>query len=96
MLNSLLYRDELKYEEAIRENDTNTFSYKRAVTIQGLRVKGQYKYTSGKDGDSITSSVVYRTKIKIPKHSKINGHEVMESVRVDSILSDAGYLNYVK
>ena len=44
----------------------------------------------------MSSNIVYRTKVKIPKHSKLDGHEVMESIRVDSAFSNAGFLNYVK
>lgn len=96
MLDSLIYRDKIKFEQYVAENDSNTFSYKPPVEIMGLRLRGQYKFSTGKDGDSTSSNIVYRTKIKIPKHSKLDGHEVMESVRVDSSLPNAGYLNYVK
>lgn len=96
MLSNLIYKDKIKYEQAIMTNDSNTYSYEKAIEIEGLRIKGQYKYTTSGEGDSVTSSVVYRTKIKIPKHSKLNGHIVMESVKINSILSEAGYLNYVK
>lgn len=91
-----IYRDKVKYEKVKTENDSNTFSREPAIEIDALRLKGNYKFTTGKDGDSVTSSVVIRTKVKIPKHSKLDGHEVMESVRVDSPLPNAGYLNYLK
>lgn len=96
VLDRLIYRDNLKYEQYIAESDSNTFSYKAPVYIKGLRLKGQYKFSTGKDGDSVSSNIVYRTKVKIPKHSKIDGHEVMESVAVDSAFGNAGFLNYVK
>ena len=91
-----IYKDKVSYEAVRKENDTNTFSREPVVFLDALRLKGQYKFTTGKDGDSVTSSVVIRTKEKIPKHSKLDGHEVMESVRVDSPLPNAGYLNYLK
>lgn len=96
MLDSLIYRDKIKYEQYVAESDSNTFSYKAPVEIIGLRLRGQYKFSTSANGDSTSSNIVYRTKIKIPKHSKLDGHEVMESVRVDSAFADAGYLNYVK
>jgi len=91
-----IYKDDIRYEEAMTESDTNTFGLKQAVVIKGLRLKGHYQFTTSGNGDSVTSSIVYRTKIKIKKNSKLNGHVVMESVRVDSILDDAGYINYCK
>lgn len=95
-LDKLIYRDTIKYQEFIAENDSNTSVLKPAASIRGLRLKGHYTFTQSESGDSATSDIVYRTKEKIPKHSKLDGHIVVESVRVDSHLPDAGYLNYCK
>lgn len=91
-----IYKDTVKYERVRSENSSNTYTREPAVEIKALRLKGNYSFTTGENGDTVTSSVVIRTKEKIPKHSKLDGHEVMESVRVDSPLPNAGYLNYLK
>jgi hypothetical protein len=64
--------------------------------IKGLRVKGSIKVVHDKGGDSTTCSIVYRTADKLVVGSKLNGREIMESVKIDSFLPNAGYLNYVK
>lgn len=94
MLNIL--RDELKYEEASRNTETDTKILLAPVMIKGLRVKGSVKVTHSESGDSTTCSIVYRTKDKLVIGSKLNGREIMESVKINSFLPDAGYLNYVK
>ena len=86
----------LKYEERNYDSKTNSKILLPPVYIKGLRVKGNIKVSHSKDGDTTTCSIVYRTAIKIPEGSKLNGREVMESVPINSIIPNSGYLNYVK
>lgn len=95
MFNSML-RDDLKYEQASMNTETNTKLFLSPVMIKGLRVKGSIKVVHSESGDSTTCSIVYRTKDKLVVGSKLNGREIMESVKINSFVSDAGYLNYVK
>lgn len=91
-----IYRDKVKYERARFENDTNTFVFDPPVMIDALILKGHYSVTHSESGDSVSSTLVIRTPEKLVKHSKLDGREVMDSVRVDSIIQGAGYLNYLK
>lgn len=95
-LDKFIYTDTVKYEQYIAQSDTGVSRLEKAVEINGLILKGHYSYSTGKDGETVSSNFTIRTKIKIPKKSKLNGHEVMDSVRVDSLLEDAGYINYCK
>lgn len=91
-----IYKDKVRYERVRMENDSNTHTLDQPVIIDALRLKGNYSVTTSESGDSVTCSVVIRTKEKIPKYSRLDGHEVVDSVRVDSILKNAGYINYLK
>jgi hypothetical protein len=95
MFNSML-REDLNYEQASMNTDTNTKLYLAPKIIKGLRVKGSIKVVHSESGDSTTCTIVYRTKDKLVVGSKLNGREIMESVKINSFVSDAGYLNYVK
>lgn len=88
--------DDIKYEKCVTESKTNTPSLLAPVVIKGLRVRGNIKVTHSDNGDSTTCTIVYRTAEKIPAHSKLNGHEVMESVKINAFGRNVGYLNYVK
>lgn len=94
-MNSIL-REDLRYEQATYNTETDTKILLSPVIIKGLRVKGSIKVTHSEGGDSTTCSIVYRTKDKLVIGSKLNGREIMESVKINSFLPDAGYLNYVK
>ena len=93
---SLLYKDSIKLRLFSAESDSNTSSLGPVQNIMGLRLKGHYSFTTGTGGDSSSTSIVYRIRDKIPKKSTLDGHVVMDCVRVDSHLPDAGYLCYCK
>ena len=96
MLDELVYKDNITYQQYVAQSDTGVSRLNSPVTIKGLILKGHYTFTTGKDGENVSSNFVVRTKSKIPKHSKLNGHEVMDSIRIDSITPGAGFLNYCK
>lgn len=96
MINELIYKDTIKYQKYTAQSDTGTPVISSPIEIKGLILRGHYTFSTNKDGESVSSNFVVRTSEKIPKYSKLNGHEVMDSVRVDSIIKDAGYLNYCK
>ena len=91
-----ILKEDLRYEEASYNTKTDTKILLAPVVIKGLRVKGSIKVTHSEGGDSTTCSIVYRTAEQLVVGSKLNGREIMESVKINSFLHDAGYLNYVK
>lgn len=91
------FYEDIKYEQYIAESKSNTPHLLPAVYIKGLRLKnGRVKVSTSKDGDTSTCSIVYKTKEKINKHSKLNGREVVESVKLSTFGIYDAYLNYVK
>lgn len=93
---SAFYND-LEYKEFDGLTDTNTgVVYKNPVKIKGLRIKGQTKVIHTEDGDQVTCTIVYRTDDKLVPMSLLEGHEIMESVPINALMLDTGYLNYVK
>ena len=95
-MNDMLLRDTLIYEQLDYNSDTNTSFLLAPVEIKGLRLKGSTKVTTSQSGDSTTSSIVFRTAIKITKDSKINGYTVMDSVKINCFGNYEHYLNYCK
>lgn len=96
MFDELVYKDDIKYERYIAQSDTGVSSIASPVVIKGLILKGHYSYNTDTGGESVSSNFTIRTKEKIPKKSKLNGHEVMDCIRVDSIFDDSGYISYCK
>lgn len=90
------YWQPLKYEEFIKLESNGTPKYKDAVIVKGLRLSGRLKITHTESGDITDSSVIYKTKEKLIKGSKLEDREIMERVRVEAFGLDAGYLNYLK
>lgn len=86
----------LKYKEFIGLSDSNVPLYNNVEDIMGLRIKGQTKVVHTEDGDEVTCSIVYRTDEKLVAKSLIDGHEIMESVPINGLMLNTGYLNYVK
>ena len=95
-MNDMLLRDTLIYEQLDYNSDTGTPFHLAPVEIKGLRLKGSTKVTTSQSGDSTTSSIVFRTAIKIPTGSKLDGHTVMDSVKINSFGKYVHYLNYCK
>ena len=91
-----IYRDELKYREYLGENDSQQETFAPVRTIKGLRLKGNIKVTTGKDGDSTTCSISYKTPERLIPRSEINGRVIMECVKVAGLGHDCGYVSYVK
>lgn len=86
----------IKYREYDGLSDSNVPLYKPATDIKGLRIKGQTKVVHTEDGDQVTCTIVYRTDDQLVPKSMLDGHEIMESVPVNALMLDTGYLNYVK
>ena len=95
-MRELLLRDKILYEQLDYNSDTNTPFLLAPVEIDGMRLKGSIKTTTSENGDSTTSSIVYRTGIKITVGSKLDGHTVMDSVKINSFGKYEHYLNYCK
>lgn len=90
---------DIKYEEYNGLTASNQPSYKSAVNIKGLRLKGQIKVTTSDDGDSTTCSICYKTQVEVKPLSKIEGRTVVDCTPVNALWVDedkAGYLVYVK
>lgn len=80
----------------VNTSDTGVKKLAKPVEIRGLRCKGYNKVTTSKDGETVTSSVIFRTPDKIVVGSKLDGHTVMDCVAIDSFADAAGYLSYCK
>ena len=92
-LGASLFRD-LEYRECTGSTDENTpIVSEDAVMIKGMRLKGQLKYTHSEDGDSTTTSIVYKTLTEVKPFSLLEGREVMECVPLSM---SNGYKVYVK
>lgn len=86
----------LRYKEFNGLGESGTDSYLAESTIQGLRIKGQTKVTTDKNGQSVTCSIVYRVERYVPPNSLIEGREVMECVPINSLSLNTGYLCYMR
>lgn len=91
-----IYYEDLVYEEYNGLNDSNTESWKEPVNIKGLRLKGSIKVTHSSDGDSTTSSLVFKTKDKLIPKSRIDGREIIDCVPVPGLGINCGYMSYTK
>lgn len=96
MLYDNLYKETIKYKEFQGKSESGTNKFGDVQEIPCLRLKGYRKVTVGSDGDSVSTSIQYRTPFKLVKGSKLGEYEVMESVAVDSPLPNAGFINYLK
>lgn len=91
------FYEDIKYEQYVAESKSNTPHLLSPVIIKGLRLKGGKISVSHSDsGDTTTCSIVYKTKNKIPVHSKLNGREVVECVKLHTFGVYEAYLNYVR
>jgi len=91
-----IYYEDLIYEEYNGLNDSNTESWKEPTSIKGLRLKGSIKVTHGSDGDSTTSSLVFKTKNRLIPKSRIDGREIIDCVPVPGLGINCGYMSYTK
>lgn len=91
-----VYRDELKYKEYLGVNDSQQETFAPERIIKGLRLKGNYKTTTGKEGDSTTCNISYKTPERLIQGSEINGRVIMECVKVAGLGHNCGYVSYVK
>lgn len=90
------YYEDLVYEEYNGLNDSNTESWKEPTNIKGLRLKGSIKVTHSSDGDSTTSSLVFKTKDRLIPKSRIDGREIIDCVPVPGLGINCGYMSYTK
>lgn len=90
------YYKKYKYREYDGLSDSNVPLYKPVVEIGALRKSGQTKVVHTEDGDQVSCNIVYRTDDQLVEHSMLDGHEIMESVPINALMLDTGYLNYVK
>jgi hypothetical protein len=88
--------EKLKYEEFSGKTQGNTNNYKNEQYIDGLRLKGEYKVVTDKDGEHTTCNIVYKTNQLIKKNSKLDGHIVYECHKVPALGLNAGYISYCK
>ena len=91
-----IYIDELKYKEYTGLTNSGQPSYKSEQIIKGLRLKGNIRVVTSKDGDSTSCSISYKTPNKLIPLSTINGRTIMECVKVPGLGHNCGYISYVK
>lgn len=90
------FHQNLTYKRFVGLTPSDTALYDSEVTVKGLRVKGQIKVVHSEDGDTTTCTICYRTQQQLVPKSLLEGREIMESVPINALGLDTGYLNYVK
>jgi hypothetical protein len=91
-----IYRDELHYKEYNGLTNSGQPSYKSEQVIKGLRLKGNIKVVTSKDGDSTSCTIAYKTPEKLIPLSMLEGRTIMECVKVQGLGHDCGFVSYVK
>lgn len=90
------YYRQLKYEEYRGQNSSGQRSYAPVTYVSGLKKSGSTKITATKNGDEVSSDIVYRVTQQLVKNSKLDGYLVVDCKMINALDKNTGYLAYVR